>query len=81
MLLVLKLPSGRLVRAPLLLKSEKKNSSVTVILLISKLQSGRLVKAHCWLNEGKKENITVPLLLLILLVLKLPTGRLVSDQR
>jgi hypothetical protein len=50
-LLISKLPSGRLVNAPPLLKEEKKENPTVVILLVSKLPAGRLVNAPLSLKE------------------------------
>jgi hypothetical protein len=44
-LLVLKLPAGKLVNAPFWLKLVKNTFPAVVMLLVSKLPSGKLVKA------------------------------------
>jgi len=75
-LLVSKLPSGRAVRFPQLLKLLKKLSPTVVMLLVSKLQLGRVMREALELKRRKKFVPTTPLMLLML---KLPSGRLVRE--
>jgi hypothetical protein len=45
-LLISKLPAGKVVKAQLMLKLEKKSSPTLIILLVSKLPCGREVRDH-----------------------------------